>query len=460
MAIRPRRAATPARPRPAARVLALVALLAGFLLPVPATPAGAVGDTFPAEDASPAEDAAPAEPDVTEEGPGTGDGADAVVPEPDARGLEQPSRLELPPDAPAAPEVSAAGAVIYDPQIGKVLYGKEETSPRLIASTSKIMTTLLALEAGTLEDTVTVSARAIDVGDTPGAATLNLTVGQQIPMRSLLAGLVMRSGNDASTAVAEHLAGDEATFVKRMNARAAELGMSGTRFVDASGLTEDPGNESTPLDLAKLAQVAMENPDFAAWAGAVRLSVPGLDPLVNRNELLASYPGASGVKTGFTTRAGLCLVASATREDWTLYTVVLGSESSFADTAALLDHAYTDFRRTVPATPATPVGQYRWADTSADLVASEPLDTTLSVAQSASWRTVLNPVTPRPAAAGTAVGTAELLVDGEVVDTVDLQLAAPVHAPSDALSEGARAGGALQESLRAFARLTPVDRAA
>ncbi|MPZ89340.1 MAG: hypothetical protein GEU81_14990, partial [Nitriliruptorales bacterium] len=374
--------------------------------------------------------------------------------------LAASARLGLPPDAPSAPPVSAAGAVVYDPQIDRVLYGKQETSPRLIASTSKIMTALLALEAGTLEEEVTVSAGAVETGGTPGAATLNLSAGQRVPMRSLLAGLVMRSGNDAAVAVAEHVAGDEAAFVARMNARAAELGLTGTRFVDSSGLAEDPGNESTPLDLARLAAVAMSDEIFADWAGAVQLTVQGLNPLVNRNELLESYAGASGVKTGFTTRAGLCLVASATRDGWTLYTVVLGSEASFADTTALLDHGYTAFRRAVPASPAAPAGRYHWPDASADLVVAEPLDTTLSVAQSALWRTVLDPVTPRPAAAGTSVGTAELLVDGEVVDAVELQLATPVDASSGTRSDGERAGAALQESLRAFVRLAPIDRAA
>lgn len=361
--------------------------------------------------------------------------------------------------AQAPPDITAAGAVLYDPAEDQVLYGRDENGARLIASTTKMMTALLALEAGTLDDEVTISSAAAGADATPGAASLALVAGQRIPMRSLLPGLLLRSGNDAAVAVAEHVAGSEAAFVARMNSRAAELGMAGTAFVDASGLTEQPGNRSTPLDLARLAEVAMANADFAAWAGARSLTVPGLAPLTSRNELLGTYLGATGVKTGFTTRAGQCLVASATRGDRTLIAVVLGSQANFDDSTALLDHGFTAFRRVAPAVPERAVTRYRWTGQVVDVVPAEPLDATIGTDAAATLSVSLQPSLTRPAAAGTAVGQAELRVDGQVADVVELRLAAPAEAPATD-GPATRAGGSVADALRAFARSQASERSA
>jgi len=360
--------------------------------------------------------------------------------------------------APPAPEVSARGAVLWDPADGRVLAGEDAGTGRPIASTTKILTALLALEAGTLPDTVTVSATAAAAGAAPGVATLNLRAGQTVPMADLLAGLVLRSGNDAAVAIAEHVAGSEAAFVARMNARAAQLGTTAS-FTDASGLAEDPPNQATPLDLARLAQVAMAVPEFAAWAAAPSASIPALGPgaLANRNELIGSYPGATGVKTGFTTLAGQCLVASAERDGRTLFAVVLGSDDRAADTAALLDHGFADYRRAAPADTATPATRYTWDAASVDVVAAEPLAVTLPAGEPASWRVVLDPAVPLPAAAGTPVGRAELVVAGQVVDRAELRTVQDA-APAAPRPSAAAAGGALEDALRAFARSAPQDR--
>jgi len=370
-----------------------------------------------------------------------------------------PPAPDAPASAPAPPTITAAGAVLYDVDDGRVLYGVAPEAPRPMASLTKVMTALLALEAGAIDETVTVSAAAAATGRRPGAATLGLDAGQQIPMRSLLAGLMTRSGNDAAVAVAEHIAGGEAAFVEKMNARAAELGLPSTRFVNASGLTDDPAHVASPLDLALLARTAMANPDFAGWAGAEQLIVPGLDPLVNRNELIGTFPGATGVKTGFTNLAGMCLIASAVRDGRTLYAVVLGSEASFADTTELLEHGFSAYRRTAPADPATPTVRYRWPGAEVGLVPEEPLAATLPVTGRATWRTILDPLAQRPVPAGTVLGRAELRVDGAVVDEVALRSDGDVtqEAPGE---PGAVIGRALQEALRAFARLEPVERAA
>lgn len=363
-------------------------------------------------------------------------------------------------DSVAPPPVTAAGAVVYEPAADALLYDKAATTARRMASTTKIMTALLALEAGTLDDTVTVSPHAAAVGRIAGAATLELHAGQQIPMRSLLAGLVLRSGNDAATAVAEHVAGSEDAFVERMNARASELGLEDTHFVNASGLTDDANHHASPLDLARLAEVAMAHEDFAAWAGAASLQVPGLPPLTNRNLLLQRYDGATGVKTGYTALAGNTLVASAERDGRTLYAVVLGSDDSFADTIALLDHGFSAYARPTPLTAGEEATQYRWADEAVAAVAAEELAATVPADAKVVWRTRLDPVVARPLAAGARLGEAELVVEGEVVDRSELRSAAAVPEADAAGTPAAAVGTAVQEALRDLLLAQPLDRAA
>lgn len=373
--------------------------------------------------------------------------APAAAQDPEAVALPQP------------PPVTAAGAVLWDPADRIVLHGKDATAPRRMASTTKVMTVLLALEAGTVADTVTVSATAAQADSRPGAAGLGLGPGDRIPMSSLLAGLLLRSGNDAAVAVAEHVAGSEAAFVARMNARATELGLQDTVFLNATGLTDDPGHRASPLDLAVLADTAMRDPQFARWAGAGTLRVPGFGLLRNRNELLFRYPGATGVKTGFTALAGQCLVASATRDGRTLYAVVLGSEDSFAEAGALLDHGFSSYRRAQPLVAGAEAARYRWADTDVGVLAAAPLGVTVPVGEPVRWRTLLRPDLARPTPAGIPAGEAQLLVDGETAATVGLVTAGAVPAPAPPAAAAA-VGAALHDAVRAFVRLRPIDRAA
>ena len=362
----------------------------------------------------------------------------------------------------AEPVVTATGAVLFDPADDKVLWGRAERRPLPPASTTKVMTVLLALEAGTIDETVTVSAAAVEIGRRPGAATLGLTVGQRIPMRSLLAGLILRSGNDAAVAVAEHVAGSEAAFVTLMNERADELGLADTSFINASGLTDDPAHHASALDLARLAEVALADDDFAAWARASTLEIPGLGVLESRNELLRRYPGATGVKTGYTNLAGLCLVASARRDGRPLIGVVLGSDDaaadqSFVDTIRMFDYGYTAFERPNPARAGRRVARYRWDDVTVPLVADEDLARTVSAGAPVFWRIVADPDARRPVPAGAPLGRAELVLDGEVVDTTPLLAGRGAPEPPE-LAPPAAAGAAVEEAVRAFARLYSVHR--
>ncbi len=356
--------------------------------------------------------------------------------------------------APPAPdaEISAEGAVLWDPLDGRVLWGRAAGTPRRMASTTKIMTALLAVEAGAVDDTVTVSATAAAADDVPGAATLDLRAGQQVQMDDLLTALMMRSGNDAAAAVAEHVAGSEAAFVEAMNARAAQLGLDDTSFVDASGLTDSAAHHASPRDLTRLGQVAMADPAFADLVDDYRVVLPDFGTLVSRNLLLDTYRGATGIKTGYTSLAGLCLVASATRDGRTLYTAVLASDDNFADTRALLDHGFDDF--TVVSAADVEVGPYRTATGDVPTRLVDAAARTVPVDGAVRVRASFVPEPGGPVRRGTRLGRADLVVGREVVDTAGIEAAGGVPA-ADAGTAASAAGAAVEDAIRAFTRATP-----
>lgn len=349
--------------------------------------------------------------------------------------------------------ITASGAVLWDPLDDRVLWQRAGGEPRRMASTTKIMTALLAVEAGTIDDVVTVSRTADAADDVPGAATLQLQAGERVAMRSLLMALMMRSGNDAAAAVAEHVAGSQAVFVDRMNQRARELALDDTNFLDTTGLSNSARHHASPVDLARLAQYAMGEPAFADLVDEYRADVPGFGRLTSRNVLLDSYRGATGIKTGYTALAGLCLVASATRDGRTLYTAVLDSRDNFADTKALLNHGFKAFA--VARADDAGVGVYRTAGGSVELrvvdagLRTVPVDATVRV------RSFLDPVAPARITRGTRLGRAELVVDGEVVDTAGIEAAATPAAPADSPTPAGVVGAAVQDAVRAFVRSEP-----
>lgn len=210
-----------------------------------------------------------------------------------------------------------------------------------VASLTKMMTALLVLEAGRLDDVATVSGAAASETGT----CIGLRRGDRMRVSELLAAAVLASANDAARVLAEHLAGTQERFVRRMNARAAELGMSNTHFTNAAG-HHDPQLYSTARDLAVLAERAMSDERFAALAAAVRLVVRTVDgsrsfPLENRNEMVGRYRGVVGVKTGYTREAGPCLVADARRGGTRVLLVLLNAPNRWWDAAEMLDRAFS-----------------------------------------------------------------------------------------------------------------------
>lgn len=207
--------------------------------------------------------------------------------------------------------VTARAVVLMDATTGKILYSRNSYAIMEPASTTKIMTGILAIEKGNLNQTVTVSRRAAEQSGT----AMNLRVKEHRTIQELLYGLLLVSGNDAAVAVAESVSGSEENFVTLMNAKARAVGMKYTKFKNPSGLPA-LNHYTTAIDMAKLARYAMQNRLFAQIVSTKSTTVSHREggpvrKLINHNKLLWRYPYTTGIKTGYTRNAGKCLVASA-----------------------------------------------------------------------------------------------------------------------------------------------------
>ena len=234
---------------------------------------------------------------------------------------------------------SAGSAILMEAESGRVLYEQNAHEERLIASITKLMTALVALESGhVLEEEVTIS------GEWAGAegSSIYLRAGERVSLEALLYGLLLASGNDAAGAIAGFCAGDVDTFVAWMNDKAAELGMEHTHFENPNGLN-DEGHYSTAADMAALARVVMEHEALAKIVGTRSITVAGRT-LTNHNKLLWRYEGCTGLKTGYTDRAGRTLVSCAERDGQRLIAVTLNDPNDWADHAALFDYGFAHYR--------------------------------------------------------------------------------------------------------------------
>ena len=241
----------------------------------------------------------------------------------------------------AAPAVTAKAAIVMDATTGEVLYAKDAESRRYPASTTKMMTLLVALEKGRLDDWIVASKAA---HETEGSS-LYLETGEKQKLLDLLYGIMLVSGNDATVAVAEHIAGSVPAYAQLMTQKALEIGAVNTHFANSSGLP-DPNHYSTAHDLARIAAYGYRTqPLFAEIVSSKRRVMPwpgkGYDrEIFNENRMLWLYPGSNGVKTGYTDAAGRCLVSAAKRNGLQLISVVLDSERMWDDSIALLDYGF------------------------------------------------------------------------------------------------------------------------
>lgn len=243
------------------------------------------------------------------------------------------------------PQVSAKSAALLDGTTGECLYAKNGDQRALIASTTKIMTGLLVCEAGELDRTVTVPDAAVGLE----GSSIYLKKGETLTRRDLLYGMMLHSGNDAALTLAVSISGTEAAFVRQMNLRARALGLTQTHFANPHGL--DSGeNYSTALDLARLAQTALQNEQFCAVVSTKTITCAGRT-LTNHNKLLWRYDGCIGVKTGYTRHAGRILVSAAARDGRMLIAVTISDPDDWRDHAALLDYGFAVLGSDTPVYP-------------------------------------------------------------------------------------------------------------
>lgn len=240
-------------------------------------------------------------------------------------------------------ESSAKAAVLIERNTGMVLLKHNDNQALPMASTTKVMTALMALERGNMDDVVTVGRNAYGV---PGTS-IYLSEGERITLRDLLYGLMLASGNDAAVAIAEHIGGDVPTFCQMMTQRAAELGCESTVFINPNGLPAQ-GHQTTAYDLAMIAREAMTHDLFREIVSTRRASIPWEGRsyhriLNNKNRLLSDYEGATGIKTGYTKAAGRCLVFGAKRDGLEVIGVVLNCGDWFDEATRLMDLGFARY---------------------------------------------------------------------------------------------------------------------
>ena len=337
--------------------------------------------------------------------------------------------MALSPEAvPAAyPQISAQCAVVMHSD-GQVIYAKNADQRSLIASTTKLMTALVALENAGLEESVDIKDEYCGVE----GSSMYLEPGQRRSVRELLLGLLLASGNDAATALAGHISGDQRGFVRLMNKRAAELGMSGTRFANPHGLDAD-GHYSTARDMAKLMRECMKNKDFLDISGT-RGCYVGESWLSNHNRLLDICPGCTAGKTGYTMAAGRCLVSCCRRGSTEYICVTLAAPDDWNDHIRLYDWAFSSYSlRNVTEGIAFEVPVISGAAETVTVAPAEELRLFLPTAAEIKLQAEMPQFVFAPLKMGETAGTIwviineEPLMSCELIYTADVELAQRCH---------------------------------
>ncbi len=339
--------------------------------------------------------------------------------------LAAPAAAQAPPAVP-----SADAAIVVDGRDGTVMFARKPDAERSIASTTKLMTALLALEQAELDDVFTAPAYSA----APAESRINLREGERMTVEDLLEALLLESANDAAVALAENISGSREAFVEEMNDRAEELGLEHTSYANPIGLDE-PGNYSSARDLATLTAILLRNREFARIVDLPQAELEsGTRPRVvaNRNDLIAEYPWVSGVKTGYTLNAGNVLVGAAERgRRARVISVVLGEPSEVtrnSDTLELLRWGLDRFSRVRVLDPDRVLARsdIEYRDERARLVPRRGVVLTVRDGQRLRRRVNAPDEVEGPMAAGERVGTVTVLVDGRPIRRVALVTAAEV----------------------------------
>lgn len=324
-------------------------------------------------------------------------------------------------------DISAKAAVLIEAESGKILFDKYSDRFLPMASTTKIMTTLLTLESGGLDEPFTVDTEAIRVE----GSSMGLTEGDIVTKRALCYGMLLPSGNDAANASAVKLAGSIEKFSDMMNSRAASIGMRNSFFVTPSGM-DAKGHGSTAYDMALLTREAMKNDDFREICSSQNARLMYGNPpyqrwLNNTNKLLKMYDGCIGVKTGFTDEAGRCLVSACERDGITLICVTLNAPDDWNDHMKLYNYGFSAVRLinleyARDGYEADVVGGMR---DGVRLIASEYPQAVLTPSDSTrvSMKVYIPDFVYAPVKQGECIGKIEYLLDGRIVEEVKLEAA-------------------------------------
>ena len=339
----------------------------------------------------------------------------------------------------ASLEVKGKSALLMDIATGTVLFEQNAHDKLAPASVTKVMTMLLIMEAmdsGKIgwDDTVTASEAAA----AKGGSQIYLKVGEQMSVTDMVKSIAVSSANDCACAMAEHIAGSEAAFVEKMNQRAQELGMNDTHFVNCTGLDDDPNaaeHLTSAHDIAIMSRELMKNhPDIqkftTIWMDTVRNGTFGL---ANTNKLVRFYPGATGLKTGFTSGAGYCLSATAQREGLGLIAVVMGCESSqdrFNACKQMLDYGFANYALITPEIPKENTVKVKLG--TADTVQAVPGEITQRLIDKSQRDSVTTEITleeeiPAPISKGQRLGTLTLKAGQQVLAQVPMVAADSVE---------------------------------
>ena len=315
----------------------------------------------------------------------------------------------------STPLISAESYVLMDADSGRVLLSQNETQEKSIASTTKIMTALVAIENSQFSDKVTVKKAHLKEG-----SSMYLAEGETVTMEALLYGLLLPSGNDAAECIADHCGGRKA-FIEKMNEKAKQLGMTHSGFKNPSGLDED-GHYSCALDMARLAAYAMQNPTFARICATVTATV-GERVMGNHNKLLGTVDGCIGLKNGFTDDAGRTLVTCCERDGLRLIAVTLHDSYDKVDHGALYDYGFSAYHRqsvvrcgAVCGTVAVRGG----AETSVKALASMGFACSVTDGEEPETRLNLPQSVQAPVEKGEVLGELVILLHGEEIGRVTL----------------------------------------
>lgn len=356
--------------------------------------------------------------------------------------------------------VSAQSAIVIEKTSGRVLYSRNPDKRLPMASTTKIMTAICALESmsGNIDDVVEISASAAGVE----GSSMYLETGEKMTMRELLYGLMLSSGNDAAVAIAEEVSGSAEEFAKLMNQKATEIGASNTHFTNPNGLPDDD-HYSTARDMARITAYGLSNPDFAEIVATKSYKIEGEGKayprvLSNHNKLLGMYKGCVGVKTGFTKAAGRCLVSAAQRDGMTLVVVTLNAPNDWSDHADMLDYGFENFKYVALALADTPVSSVEINGSYAEMIPVYPerdVYFPLKEGEEIVSETEVYPEISAPVARGERVGKISFRTDSGELESTKLisgeDVALVIRGDVDTVSTAKKRRIKLRENLgRAF----------